>query len=171
MSEKTSEKYAAWRQKAMLGKEGFVFITKHQGRWFYMYKNHDLQILSMKILVDKGSGFEQLTDIDSVNLGSYDCSLVIKDFNKLIFRDADEQLHPYGLKKDKADFKKIILYIKISNITTLIFASAESNTVNVFERCIDSQSDAVISCLFDTPLHSTVTVELSGGEFDEKSAR
>ena len=112
MSEKNRQKYEEWRNGAMLGKEGLVFVTKYQGSWIYVYRNHNLPILSLKILVDKGSGFEQIATLgEGVNQDS-DCSLVIKDFNKLIFRDADGKLHPYGLKKAKQILRKSFYILK-----------------------------------------------------------
>ena len=172
MNEKANKKYFLWREEVKNGKDQVVFVAKRKEIWYYLYKGYAVPVKAMKVLLDKGNGFEEYTSFNETADGNTrDFSLLIKDFEKIILKDSEEKLYSFGLKDVKPDIKSFFAYIKVENFCTLIFADAEKNSVNIFEKCLNLSEDAVTSCIFDGLSQQASNFDSREGELDELFSR
>ena len=168
MNEKTQNKFYDWREGVREGNEDFVLISKGKEGWRYVYKKHHLPVIAMKVFVEKGNTFEEYLSFNNTSAAdAKPCTFIIKDFEKIIFKDNENNLHPFGLKEVQPRNSKLFAYIKVKEFTTIIFASAEQNKVNIYEKFIDSSEDATTPCIFDLLASNTVASDSREVDFDE----
>ena len=152
MNEKMQRKYADWREKALKGNGDISVIVKGREHWMYLYKGASVPIDAMKVWVDKGEGLKEYYCFQDMNSASnLTFSMVIKNSKKFIFKDAEANLHAYGLDNAKTDLKRFCAFIKSSNLITFIFASAATNRVNIIENVTDPEAEVFTECIFDNP--------------------
>lgn len=167
-SEKIAKKFYEWMDQMKSGNDRVVFIAKSKGQCIYAFKNVTFPVNAVKVWVDKGEGLEEYISYEGTNAQHVvDFSLIVKNSSKLIFADGENKLHAYGLKDVVNDFKKIIGYIKAGKLITIVFASAEKNSVTVIEKIVDTEEDAATSCLFDNLSHPAPNFNESAGVFNE----
>ena len=167
-NDKAKEKFNIYREKMKTQDENVALIAYYKERYRYIFRNKAVPIDAMKIWIDRGKGLEEVIAFKDANTpGMQNFSMLIKDEEKVIFKDQCEIFHAFGIKDVETEWKKLIAFFKIGNSDVIIFASAETNSVEILMKRLRIQKDAIMACLFESQNSSVSGNNSDGVDFNE----
>lgn len=163
-----NEKFYKYQEKMVMQDENISLITYYKERYVYILKNKIIPIDAMKIWVDKGTGLEERIEFkDSSDTNTQNIAMIIKDGEKLVFKDQCEQFYAFGIGGVKSDLKKLVAFIKSGSGDMIVFASAETNSIEILMKHIRLQNDAILECLFERQTNPVTKTKFDGVDLNE----
>ena len=144
-----NEKFVKWTEKVRAGNKNYFLITRFSDDlWYFLSGKHAEQILSMKVMIDKGHGFrpEYEYSVKKPETDRMAFSAVVKDDAKMIIQDGNG-IYSFGIKDVHAPAHAVLIYCRTENIHTFLFGSNPNCKVSTIFATAFEVEDAIDQCM------------------------
>jgi len=167
--EENKKRYFGLKREAEQESDFHVFLGKGKSSPLCARSGAVFPIESAKVILDKGDGKHIVESFlsDSGQTNDVKFSLVMEKHQKMVFVHDEHGLHSFGYDKNYTELQHVFIYVRMKYFVTMIFASADSKRVNVYERVIDEDDSttAMINIIFDKIAENAESEGGDGYEF------
>ena len=148
---KLEEKLSDWIEKVEASHPDYCAITVANGKMYYLSEKNSAELLSVDILIDSGNGmkrtFSYRKEDDQPNAPITPLSVIIKKEDKLIANHND-RIFGFGFKdSSESKVKLMIIHFRTACTHTIITASNNADSIEVFHAWNPKANDPIKLCL------------------------
>lgn len=141
-----TERYKKWYDKIHAGSASIRMITREKGSWYLIFERKSVKLTALRILIFDGDAMTRTIYSDATP-EEHQCSLLIKDDQKLILSRGESGLDAFGMESSDSTAKMVICYARTPQVHILITAHRDSPYVNVMYCPIYGENDAFSLCM------------------------
>jgi hypothetical protein len=158
-SEKLNNKLCDWVSKVEAGDKDLFAITASKGQMFYVSNRSATALVSFRLLIDKGNGFEMVRDYnkDSASSEISPFTLIVKKDQRLVAND-NNSLIVFCVKDVEPTAKAMFVHAQTAYSHLFIAADDKASSVEVFHAVSSSptsSTDPIAHCMNGIFAHVT----------------